>query len=67
MLDDMGISTHAVVSKVGDPVQCIIETGSNYELITVSDSGKSRVKRFLAGSVAFDVMGAAARSVLNVR
>jgi len=67
MLDDIGINTRAVVSKVGDPVERIVETGSNYELITVSDSGKSRVKRFLAGSVAFDVMGASARSVLNVR
>jgi nucleotide-binding universal stress UspA family protein len=33
----------------------------------VSDSGKSRLKRFLVGSVAFGIMGRATTSVLNVR
>ena len=67
MLDEMGIETRATVSEVGDPVQHIIETGNDYALITVSDSGKSQLKRFFMGSVAFDIMGGAARSVLNVR
>ena len=38
-----------------------------YGLIVVSDSGKSRLKRFLVGSVAFGVMGRSETSVLNVR
>ena len=67
MLEDMGIETRATVSEVGDPVQRIVEIGNDYELITVSESGKTRLKRVFLGSVAFDVMGAAARSVLNVR
>lgn len=67
MLEEMGITTHALISDLGDPVERIIDSGKNFELIAVSDSGKSFFKRFLAGSVAFDVMGSASRSVLNVR
>jgi nucleotide-binding universal stress UspA family protein len=67
MLDNMGIETHATMSEVGDPVQRILEIGKDYELITVSEYGNSRLRRLFGGSVAFDVMGAAASSVLNVR
>ncbi len=66
-LKKMKIKTHATVCEVGDPVERIIETGRDYALISVSDSGKSLLKRFFVGSVAFDVMGGASRSVLNVR
>ncbi len=48
-------------------IQRIVEAGNDYKLITVSDSGKSQPKRFFVGSVAFDIIAAAARSVLNVR
>ncbi len=45
----------------------IVEAGNKHAVIVVSDSGKSRLKRFLVGSVAFGVMGRATTSVLNVR
>ena len=53
--------------RVGDPAQQIIKAGRKFQLICVADSGKSRLKRFISGSVAFDVMGRAETSVLNVR
>ncbi len=52
---------------VGDPVEQIVEAGAEHAVIVVSDSGKSRLKRFVVGSVAFGVMGRARTSVLNVR
>ena len=57
----------SIGGAVGDPVREIVEIGKKFRLIVVADSGKSRVKRFVAGSVAFDVMGSATTSVLNVR
>ena len=52
---------------VGRPIEQIIEAGEDMSVIVVSDSGKSRLKRFFAGSVAFGVMGNSDTSVLNVR
>ena len=66
-LKKMGLKVARTVAPVGDPVREIVEIGKKFKLIVVADSGKSRVKRFVAGSVAFDVMGSAATSVLNVR
>ena len=67
MLEDMDIQVAGTDVGVGDPVEQIIEAGEGHALIVVSDSGKSRLKRFLVGSVAFGVMGRAKTSVLNVR
>ncbi len=67
MLKNMGIKTEGLIADIGDPVDRIVKTGKSYDMITVSDSGKSFLKRFFVGSVAFDVMGSANRSVLNVR
>lgn len=63
--DDIAVADTAVA--VGDPAPAIVEAGKSSSVIVVSDSGKSRVTRFLAGSVAFDVMGQATTSVLNIR
>lgn len=67
MLEEHGIEVADTATAVGDPAQQIVEAGADYSLIAVSDSGKARLKRFLIGSVAFDVMGHAPNSVLNVR
>lgn len=67
MLEESGITVAETRVAVGRPAEAIIEAGDDYSLIAVSDSGKSRLKRFLVGSVAFDVMGHARNSVLNVR
>lgn len=66
-LEAMGIGVTQAMVRSGDPVEQIVRAGKDFRLIVVSDSGKSRVKRFVVGSVAFGVMGHAANSVLNVR
>ena len=55
-LQGLGISIYATVCEIGKPAERIVEIGRDFELITVSDSRKSRLKRVLVGSVAFDVM-----------
>ena len=67
MLAVYGVPVAQIGVGVGDPVEQICEAGQDHGVIVVSDSGKSRLKRFLAGSVAFGVMGRATTSVLNVR
>ncbi len=67
MLEDLGIQVAGTAVGVGDPVEQIVEAGAKHAVIVVSVSGKSRLKRFLIGSVAFGVMGRATTSVLNVR
>ena len=67
MLEESGIPIAGTAVGVGDPVEQIVEAGAEHAVIVVSDSGKSRLKRFLVGSVAFGVMGRAKTSVLNVR
>ena len=66
-LEGRGITVDGAEVKIGDPVRTIVETGKSMSTIVVSDSGKSKIKRFLAGSVAFDVMGRSEISVLNIR
>jgi nucleotide-binding universal stress UspA family protein len=67
IIEGHGIPVVRTLVRVGDPVETIIEEGKDHSLIVVSDSGKKRLKRFLVGSVAFNVMGHAQNSVLNVR
>jgi nucleotide-binding universal stress UspA family protein len=66
MLAEMGIKTQNTIVGIGDPVRAIVEAGKEYDIISVSDSGKSKLKRFLTGSVSFSVMAQASASVLNV-
>jgi nucleotide-binding universal stress UspA family protein len=66
-LEEMGIAVNNATVAVGDPVPTIVEAGKSSSIIVVSDSGKSKITRFLVGSVAFDVMGKSEISVLNIR
>lgn len=66
-LDDMGIKVVDKITKVGNPVEEIVETGPDYSLIVMADSGKSGLERFFMGSVAFKVMQSAYNSVMIVR
>jgi len=66
-LEKFGVPIAGILAPIGDPALEIIKAGKNYKLITVADSGKTRLKRFITGSIAFDVMGKADASVLNVR
>lgn len=67
LLKEMSIRVNNTKIGIGDPVEQIVKHGSNHSVIVVSDSGKSKLKRFFVGSVAFSVMRAAKNSVLNVR
>ncbi len=62
-----GLDVVRTVVPVGKPAEKILDAGKKFRLIVVADSGKSRLKRFIVGSVAFDVMGTSENSVLNVR
>lgn len=66
-LEARGIPVDEVRVEVGDPVSTIIEAGKSRSVIVVADSGKSKLTRFLRGSVAFDVMGHAETTVVNIR
>ena len=67
MLEKIDIEVAETLTGVGDPTRQIIEAGADYSMIAVSDSEKNWFKRFLVGSVAFNVMGGAQNSVMNVR
>jgi len=66
-LKDMGIENVKTIARAGDPVEQVLEIAQRYAMVAVADSGKSRMKRFMKGSVAFNIMGQASVSVMNVR
>ncbi|MCP5372900.1 MAG: universal stress protein [Hyphomicrobiales bacterium] len=66
-LADMGIEVNETLTRVGDPVDEIIEAGPDYSLVVLADSGSTGLKRFFMGSVAFKVMENAYNSVMIVR
>jgi nucleotide-binding universal stress UspA family protein len=52
---------------IGKTAEEIVEAGSNYNVIVVSDEGRSRLQRLIKGSIASDVVRNARTSVLDVR
>lgn len=66
-LTEMGVTVENTYTPVGDPVREIVETGKNYSLIALSDTGRTGLKKFFMGSIAFQVMEHAENSVLVVR
>jgi len=67
ILADMGIKNVKTISRTGDCMDELMAISNKFGIIVVADSGKSRIKRFLKGNVAFNVMGQAPVSVMNVR
>lgn len=67
MLDEIDIEAIESLTRVGKPTEEICKLGPWYSLIVVSDSGTPPLRRLVTGSVAFNVMGMARTSVLNVR
>lgn len=67
VLKEKDIDVAETITAVGNPIEQIIETGANYSLIVLSDTGKTRLQRFFMGSVAFKVMSTAHNSVMIVR
>lgn len=64
---DINVTPKKKLLRIGNPVDEIIEAGPDFSLIVVSDTGKSGLKRFFMGSVAFQVMEHAHNSVLILR
>ncbi len=67
LLKAMKIDVLETKTAVGDPLQEIVERGSLYRLIAVTDEGRSRTQRLLKGSLALEVVRHARTSVLDVR
>jgi nucleotide-binding universal stress UspA family protein len=67
LLKAMQIQVAETRTAIGEPSEEIVESGSLFKLIVVSDEGRSRLQRLLRGSVASDVVRKARTSVLDVR
>ena len=67
VLATMDINLENAITRVGKPVDEIIEVGTDYSVIVISDSGKSGLKRLILGSVATKVLQEAYTSVMVVR
>lgn len=67
LLKAMKIPVTATKTAHGEPAREIVETGSAYKLIVVTDEGRTRVQRVFKGSTAMDVVRRARTSVLDVR
>jgi len=67
LLKAMKIDVAETKVAVGDPAEEIVETGSLYKVIVVTDEGRSRLQRLFRGSTATDVVRKARTSVLDVR
>jgi nucleotide-binding universal stress UspA family protein len=67
LLKAMKISVADTKVKVGNAAEEIVETGSLYKFIVVSDEGRSRLQRIFKKSVASEVVKKARTSVLDVR
>lgn len=67
MLAAMGIAVEETFVRIGNPVDHIVSIGCDFSVIVVSDTGKSGLKRFFMGSVAFKVLNTAHNSVMIVR
>jgi len=63
----MDIKVVNAIACVGTPVDKIIDAGTDYSVIVLSDSGKKGLKRLLLGSVATKVLQEAYTSVMVVR
>ena len=67
LIESLGFEVKESFTPVGNPIDEIIEQGQNYSLIVMSDTGKSALRRFFLGSVAFKILEKAKNSVLIVR
>ena len=67
LLRSLDIEPTNLFIKTGNPVEEIIKAGTDYSFIILGDTGKTGLKRFFMGSVAFKVMEYAENSVMVVR
>lgn len=67
LLKAMKIDVAATKTAVGTVVEEIVEIGSLYKVVVVTDEGRSRLQRTFKGSTATDVVRKARTSVLDIR
>ena len=67
LLNKLDIEPVNKLCVIGNPVEKIIEVGETYSFIVLGDTGRTGLKRFFMGSVAFKVMEYAKNSVMIVR
>jgi nucleotide-binding universal stress UspA family protein len=67
LLKAMKIPVAEVKVATGNVLEEIVETGSLYRFIVVTDEGRTRLQRLFKGSLAADVVRRARTSVLDVR
>ena len=67
LLKAMKIHVAETRVAVGKPAEEIVECGSLYKVIVVTDEGRSHLERVIRGSTATDVVRKARTSVLDVR
>jgi nucleotide-binding universal stress UspA family protein len=67
LLKALGISIAESRVATGDPAEQIIEIGSDYKIVVVTDEGRSWWQRMWRGSVAYEVVRRGRTSVLDVR
>ena len=66
-LEAMEIEVENAITCIGNPVDEIVQAGPDYSVIVVSDTGKSGLKRFFMGSVAFKILQESFTSVMVVK
>ncbi len=67
LLKALKINVAETKTAVGDVIEEIVERGSLYRMIVVTDEGRSRLQRLFKGSRASEVVRRARTSVLDVR
>ena len=67
LLKAMKITVAETRVAKGNPAEEIVEHGSLYKVVVVTDEGRSRLQRLFKGSTATDVVRMARTSVLDVR
>ena len=67
LVRSMSVEPSNIFIKLGNPVEQIIEAAKDYSFIVIGDTGRTGLKRFFMGSVAFKVMEFADQSVMIVR
>ena len=67
VIEEEDLKVRNAFVRTGNPVEQIIEAGEDYSLILVGESGRTGLKRFFMGSVAFKVLEYANKSVMVVR
>ncbi len=67
LLTAIGIRVRKTLTAVGRPHEEIAKAGEDYQVIVVTDEGRTRLQRALRGSTATEVVRRARTSVLDVR